>query len=1130
MIVMLLSVFALLATACSSPAKPADHPAGAGAHATAEAPDLRDAERKLRSGDAYAALDVTDAILRARPEDRDARLLAAAANVQLAQSGVKNADQFLETAARQYEFALDLDRKDPAALIRLAQVRRLLGRFNDGRDAALEAAGVSGDRRQAADALLEAAANEMQLFVTDRNDELQAGTEKPSDSVVRQATGVIARLHQAEQAGASPGVTHKRTADVLRWMGRHSDALKEYETAVAAAPDSNEANTALQEVWWQMGGHVECVGAYKRMTGEAAGNATLRFYLGRAQVALGDRLRREGDTAGAIRNYSEALDSWARYDAARPADHDLSTQWVAICELSVARCALESGDTKVAEEHYLKALAADARVAQFDEEKQPRIVDSFGGNYLGGLAMIGARLSNAEGDHALRDTLDFWQRVITRHPDAFGIAYNNAALAARDLGVKIAGPDADDPATAGDAERQARLAEAMKLWEQSYAWYRKAVELEPQDPRIVNDCGLMLLYHLHRDYEAARGMFERAVELGTAQLAELAKDADASQREFLEEATGDALQNLGVLAQKNLHRPVGEWKPYFEKAVGYFPYQRREAARELARLAGGAPADQDKPDPRKAKFDAELKKADAFAADGDFDSALNVLDALNKEMTGYAPYHYWRGLYSLRFAQQAAKRNDRLGTADSMFANATTQLQRAVELDDKPLEPRRALAESQLVRGLYAEATRSIDDLLSHARSVGGAKPEELLAAHKIRAEAAARAYIDTQQSTDAATKQKGSDLLAAARESMQAVDKAGQLDTGLRDTWISAERWAGANAQAIAIMVRAWQGDASAIGALVDLGSQIGDSGAVLEALQKAEDATSLWWRGRASFDLAIQQWAAGKSEDGVATLDRAIGLFGRSMEVNREFANSCEQWTALCLGQKGIIQTSRDDLDGAETSLVAAMEKRPDVFTNDLGNDASIRRAVLVLADRFFQKGDLGRTAALYRVAGRTAPNDVDIANNEGLFCRDHGERVARKDEKAARELFEASYAAYQRAVKLDGENTRLLNDCALMLVHYLDRDADTAQAMLEKAVKIGDEKLKNDPPADAGDKRNLEEAVGDAYGNLGRLFLRMKKDLPKARAAYEKSLEYYPFQRREGTRALGEIEELEKKGDGK
>ena len=43
-------------------------------------------------------------------------------------------------------------------------------------------------------------------------------------------------------------------------------------------------------------------------------------------------------------------------------------------------------------------------------------------------------------------------------------------------------------------------------------------------------------------------------------------------------------------------------------------------------------------------------------------------------------------------------------------------------------------------------------------------------------------------------------------------------------------------------------------------------------------------------------------------------------------------------------------------------------------------------------------------------------------------------------------------------------------------------------------------------------------------------MKKDLPKARAAYEKSLEYYPFQRREGTRALGEIEELEKKGDGK
>jgi Flp pilus assembly protein TadD len=66
-------------------------------------------------------------------------------------------------------------------------------------------------------------------------------------------------------------------------------------------------------------------------------------------------------------------------------------------------------------------------------------------------------------------------------------------------------------AASGDPET------AMALWKESYAAYEKAVEFNPEDPRIVNDCGLMLVYHLKNDYERARELFAKAIELGHGQ-------------------------------------------------------------------------------------------------------------------------------------------------------------------------------------------------------------------------------------------------------------------------------------------------------------------------------------------------------------------------------------------------------------------------------------------------------------------------------------------------------------------------------------------------------------------------------------------------------------------------------------
>ncbi|MCC6784746.1 MAG: hypothetical protein IT457_18005 [Planctomycetes bacterium] len=1130
MISRLLPLFVLAATACSSPARTGDAArARAPKNDPTPAVELRDAERKLAEGDAYAALDVLDVVLRRSPDDRAARLLAARANTSLADAGVPNAEQFLATAARHYELALGIERADPETLIALSALRLRLGRFHDGRDAAIEGAefaAANGRARLAADALLQAAANELQLLVAARSAELENGTSEPESETIRLGTTVIARLRAAEAAGALPGTTRARSADVLRWLGRQSEALQELEIAVRATPDSAEANAAFQDLWWQMDGHGECIAAYKRMLDESPSSAPLVFYMGRAQVGLADKLRRDGRFDEASRAYADALATWQRYDGMRPGDHALSTHWLAICELSIARLEFEQGRLDRAEAGYAAAFATDARVAEFDESGSPRIFDSFGGNYLGGLSMIGMRLTNGSGDTALEDALAFWQRVIERHPGRFGSVYNNAALTARDLGVKVVGEDDAYTGPAGlaasEGARRERLTRAMALWEQSYAWYRAAVELEPNDARIVNDCGLMLLYHLHREYDIAQRHFERAIELGEAALAGLSADAEAAQREFLEEATGDAWQNLGLLRQQRQAKPVAEWRPCFEKAVQYFPYQRREAARILAQLERGEPlADQDKPDPRQAKFDALLVKAEEAAGREDWDGALTVLDGAKKELDGFAPYHHRRGVYSLRMAQQSARDGGNAGLIDGLFQDAVRQLEKSVALDGKPLAPRQALAETQLVRGEYAAAFKTIESLLSHARSIGGAKDSELLAAHTVRAEAAARAYVATQSAEDPAVKQGGAELLTATRSSMQELEKAGKLDAPLRGIWINAERWAKADAQALAIAVRQYQRDANSVGELVALGAELGDSRPVLEALSKAEDATALWWRGRTSFDLAVQEWSGGEGEKGLVTLDAAIALFEKSKRANPEFSDSCEQWATLCLGQKGTIQTSRDDLDGAAKSLLAAIARRPDLFPDRADQPSEIRRATLVLADRFFRKGDLARVVELYRAAGAAAPDDVDVANNEGLFCRDHGDQVRRTDAKAAAELYEAALAAYTRATKLDPSNPRLLNDCAVILIYGLEREPERARELCEKSIAIGEKRLAEDPPAEADDLRNLQEAVGDAYGNLGVLYSDTLKDIEKAKTNLKKSLEFYPFERRAGSRLLQQLD---------
>ncbi len=1089
------------------------------------------ARRMIARGELDAGLALTDDILKSDPNNREARKVAAAGNFALFQSGRDGSQWFLQDAINNLELALDQNAQDPEALEMLARCQLLISEFDSGFENAMQAAQLyqaqGAEKGKVADMLLLAADNQMQVFVDARRVEVASEIDRPSDDTVELANAVLRTLKTAKMT-AKPSAALVKEAAVYQWVNQEERARQALEDGVRADASDTTIHDGLQQFYFDRGWQQDCVTVYERLLKEQPSSTATLWYLGRAQVALADKQRKDASFEAALGSYREALATYEKYDRMRPDHHDGTAQWLAICNLSIGRIQLDSGDLDAAKRSFWAAYDATPLVAEYRADGYPRVYDSFGGNYLGGLSLIGQRISDGSGVDSLRDSLQFFEEVLAKHPDRFGAFYNNAALSARDLGVAVWN-DAKRAAeaSASTAEQQAGSSEAMQLWEKSYRYYCKAVELSPEDARIVNDCGLMLVYHLNREYDRAEQLFRRAAELGQEKLDRLPGDAPIAEVNDVEEAVGDAWQNLGKMYLDNLHEPQ-EALPFLKKALNYYPYQERNARRMIRHIeAGGQQDPQDAA--RQARFNTVAAKARPLAADGDFEGALGQLDPVAVELREHAPFKAMYGTYTLRFAEDRAANGGDAAFVAGLFEDATRHLRAAVTLDGEPLEPRLELCKALVATGRNAEAAKEADDLLSHTRSVGGAPDAFLAEAHALRARAAARAYIEKKSATPS---ENDESLLQMARTSFDQIEGNGALSEADAQLWITTEQWADAAGRALAIRIRAFQKDPNQIGPMVELAAQLGASAPVVKQLEGVEDPTQLWWRGRAGFDLGTQLWSRGEAEKGIEALNSAIADFEASKQANAGFAESCDVWIALCKGQRGYLQLANDDLAGAKDSFLDALSSRPDVAESDLGSGSTIRRGVLLVADRYYQQRDLATTCEVYAVAGEALPEDVQIANNHGLMARDYGNQLERRegDAEAAMRYYEASYAAYTRAQQNSPEDVRLSNDRALILVYHLKRELDTARELLENSIEMGNRQLKENPPEDPDELQNLSEAVGDAYENLGLFHIEFSKDYAKAREVLEKSFDYHPGRRRPGSRQhLSRLDQLEKDKDG-
>jgi hypothetical protein len=117
--------------------------------------------------------------------------------------------------------------------------------------------------------------------------------------------------------------------------------------------------------------------------------------------------------------------------------------------------------------------------------------------------------------------------------------WNNLGLFLRDEGERL---ETEAHVNQTPAPDPALLAD---LYARSYAAYQRALELNPEDPQLINDAALMLTYHVGGERSEIEAMYLRAMELVEARLAtETLSEEDRARFEQTREDIGVNLKAL----------------------------------------------------------------------------------------------------------------------------------------------------------------------------------------------------------------------------------------------------------------------------------------------------------------------------------------------------------------------------------------------------------------------------------------------------------------------------------------------------------------------------------------------------------------------------------------------------------
>jgi hypothetical protein len=249
---------------------------------------------------------------------------------------------------------------------------------------------------------------------------------------------------------------------------------------------------------------------------------------------------------------------------------------------------------------------------------------------------------------------------------------------------------------------------------------------------------------------------------------------------------------------------------------------------------------------------------------------------------------------------------------------------------------------------------------------------------------------------------------------------------------------------------------------------------------------ATLLWWLGWARFIDA--DWN-GAEEAFTTCIARAP-----------EITNS---WFYI-----GLARQYRKDSEGALAAMHAGWDAHSGTMVAAMqGAGGSLRGFEGLIGWCASQQPARNLEAAfLAEMLAQAFPDEPRHWNNLGLFLRDEGEllEVAAYRKQGPEpepallgDLYERSYAAYQRALALTPDDPQILNDTALMLQYHLRRDLEQAEAMYRRSIELSEQRLAASDLS-AEERARFEQTRSDALSNLALLLAPAEEEALPATAA--------------------------------
>ena len=355
----------------------------------------------------------------------------------------------------------------------------------------------------------------------------------------------IEALEAAIASDASHYNSRIKLADFHTWQQRQQMAATVLKDAIASAPDYGVAYQRLKTLC--LGDRNLHTATLKELCDTVASRGTVLWYYGEALYLQARDARVASDFVKAMTALDKSQQAFEE-SAALDANFESSCRaWISIVKTQRVWMLRDEGNIDA-------AIAAAFEVMDYNPSalKDP-LEDQSLANAIDYLI---ADIYSA-GD--MRKAIDLLRKVCLVD-DTVAVFVNNLGLFTRDL--------------AGTLSRRGQHDEAAQLYQESWDVYSRLVELRPEHPRSVNDRALIAVYYLDEHHEFAVQELHRVISIGEVLLAEMDENVPEEEHRSVDEAVGDAYENLAYYQVFRLNQ-VGNAEKLLKASSAHYPFQER---------------------------------------------------------------------------------------------------------------------------------------------------------------------------------------------------------------------------------------------------------------------------------------------------------------------------------------------------------------------------------------------------------------------------------------------------------------------------------------------------------------------------------------------------------------------------